>query len=159
MMKKLLVFLLFVSCTLAYGQKKEQSGSDAWTGTFKLDTAQSKFAGAAPKEEMVTVDSATKASVKYTIKGIDAQGNSYTLSYDGKVGTQSPQMLEGKEVAQVTYQMPSAHEFTSEVRGADGTASKGKVTLSKDNKTITVQEQIKDTQGGTHDQTAVYVRQ
>jgi hypothetical protein len=158
-MKQCVVLLLLLACAVAYGQTKKQTGGDPWKGTYRLDTSKSNFSGPAPKEELVTVDSATKDAVKYTIKGKDAQGNSYTLNYDGKVGKASPQMLEGKEVAQVTYQMPSSHEFTSEARGGDGTASNGKVSLSKDNKTITVQEHIKDAQGGTHEQTAVYVRQ
>lgn len=156
-MKQYLVLFLLLSCTFAFSQKQKQAGADPWAGTYKLDTAKSKFHGPAPKEETVVVDAATKDSVKYTIKGKDAQGNPYTLSYDGKVGTASPQSMDGKEVAQVTYQMPSPHEFTSESHGSEGSGT-GKVTLSRDNKTITVHEHMKSAQG-EYDETAVYVRQ
>jgi hypothetical protein len=161
-MKRFLVLFLLLSCTVAFSQKKKQTGTepkDHWVGTYKLDVAQSKISGQAPTEETVAVSSATKDSVKYTISGKDPQGESYTMNYEGKVGTAAPQMAEGKEIAQITYQMPSSHQFTSQGRGSDGSSSTGTVTLAKDNKTITVQEHNKDAQGAERDQTMVYVRQ
>jgi opacity protein-like surface antigen len=164
-MKRFLVLVLLLSCTLAFSQKKNQPNSDPrnptnhWTGTYKLDPAQSKISGQPPAQETVVVTSASKDSVKYTIQGKDAQGNSYTMNYEGKVGTAAPQMAEGKEIAQITYQMPSPNQFTSQGRGSDGSSSTGTITLAKDNKTITVQEHSKDPKGAEHDQTMVYVRQ
>jgi hypothetical protein len=164
-MKRFLVLFLLLSCTVAFSQKKKPTGTDStnpkspWVGTYKLDAAQSKIAGQPPQEETVAVNSASKDSIKYTISGKDPQGESYTMNYDGKVGTASPQMAEGKEIAQITYQMPSSHQFTSQGRGSDGSSSTGTVTLAKDNKTITVQEHNKDAKGAEHDQTMVYVRQ
>lgn len=161
-MKRFLVLFLLLSCTVALSQKKKSTGADPnnpWVGTYKLDPAQSKIAGQPPQEETVAVSAASKDSVKYTIQGKDAKGDSYTMNYEGKVGTAAPQMAEGKEIAQITYQMPSSHQFTSQGRGSDGSSSTGTVTLAKDNKTITVQEHYKDAQGAEHDQTMVYVRQ
>jgi hypothetical protein len=160
--KRFLVLFLLLSCTVAFSQKKKQAGTapkDPWVGTYKLDIAQSKISGQPPQEETVAVSSATKDSVKYTIQGKDSQGNSYTMNYEGKVGTASPQMAEGKEIAQITYQMPSSHEFRSQGRGSDGSTSTGTVTLAKDNKRITVREHSKDPKGTERDQTMVYVRQ
>jgi hypothetical protein len=163
--KRFLVLFLLLSCAVAFSQKKKQTGTDptgpknSWVGTYKLDVAQSKIGGQPPQEETVAVSAATKDSVKYTIQGKDAQGNSYTMNYEGKVGTAAPQMAEGKEIAQITYQMPSSHQFTSQGRGSDGSSSTGTITLAKDNKTITVQEHSKDPKGTERDQTMVYVRQ
>ncbi|HEV7674730.1 MAG TPA: hypothetical protein VGQ12_09380, partial [Candidatus Angelobacter sp.] len=101
-MKRFLVLVLLLNCTVAFSQKKNQPNSDPrnpanhWAGTYKLDPAQSKISGQAPAQETVVVTSATKDSVKYTIQGKDAQGNSYTMNYEGKVGTAAPQMAEGK---------------------------------------------------------------
>ena len=158
-MKRFMVLFLLLSCTVAFAQKKKQSGKDPWIGNYKLDVAQSKTAGQPPKEEMVAVSAANKDAVKYTISGKDAQGNSYTVNYEGKPGTAAPQMAEGKEIAQITYQMPSPRQFTSQGRGTDGSTSTGTVTLSQDNKTITVREHSKDPKGNEQDQTMVYVRQ
>jgi hypothetical protein len=157
--KRSLIVLLLFSCAIAFSQKKTKAGTDPWVGTFKLDVAKSKISGQPPQEETVSVASATRDSIKYTIGGKDAQGNSYTMNYNGKVSTASPQMMEGKEIAQITYQMSSSHQFTSQGRGSDGSTSTGTITLAKDNKTITVQEHNKDQQGAERDQTMVYVRQ
>jgi hypothetical protein len=151
--------LLLLNCAVAFSQKKKQTSTDPWIGTYKLDVGQSKISGQAPTEETVAVSSATKDSVKYTISGKDPQGNSYTMNYEGKVGTAAPQMAEGKEIAQITYQMPSSHQFTSQGRGSDGSTSTGTVTLAQDKKTITVHEHSKDAKGAERDQTMVYVRQ
>ncbi|MFL6389601.1 MAG: hypothetical protein ACJ71U_19145 [Terriglobales bacterium] len=167
-MKRLLVLVLLLSCTVAFSQQKKQGGTnlansanpaDIWVGNYKLDTAQSKMSGQPPKEETVAVSAASKASIKYTIQGKDAQGNSYTMNFEGKVGTPAPQMAEGKKIADITYQMPSSHQFTSQGHGTDGSSSTGTITLSQDNKTITVREHSKDPKGAEQDQTMVYVRQ
>ena len=158
-MRQVLVLFLLLNLTVAFSQTRKQHGTDPWAGTFKLDSAKSKFSGQAPKEETVTVDAATKTSVKYAIKGTDADGKPYSVTCDGKVGTPSAQMMDGNTVATVTYKMPSSHEFTSEIKGADGSSGTGTITLSKDGKTITVREQTKDAGGAAHEQTAIYVRQ
>ena len=160
-MKRFLVLFLLLSCTVAFSQKKKQAGANPnpWIGNFKLDLAQSKISGQPPKEETVAVSAASKDSIKYTISGKDAQGESYTMNYDGKPGTASPQMAEGKKIADITYQMPSSHQFTSQGHGTDGSTSTGTITLAKANNTITVQEHSKDAKGAEHDMTMVYVRQ
>jgi hypothetical protein len=166
--KRLLVLVLLLSCTVAFSQQKKQGGTNLanstnpaniWVGNYKLDTAQSKMSGQPPKQETVAVSAASKASIKYTIQGKDAQGNSYTMNFEGKPGTASPQMAEGKKIADITYQMPSSHQFTSQGHGTDGSSSTGTITLSQDNKTITVSEHSKDPKGAEQDQTMVYVRQ
>ena len=154
-----MVLFLLLSCTVAFAQKKKQAGKDPWVGNYKLDVAQSKIPGQPPREETVAVSAANKDSIKYTISGKDAQGESYTMNFEGKPGTAAPQMAEGKEIAQITYQMPSSHQFTSQGHGTDGSTSTGTVTLSPDNKTITVREHSKDPKGAESNQTMVYVRQ
>lgn len=158
-MKHFLVLLLLLNAAFAFSQTKKHSSGDPWAGTYKLDTAKSKFSGPAPKEETVTVDAASKDSVKYTIKGTDSDNKPYTVSYDGRIGTPSAQTMDGKDVAQITYQMPSSHQFTSEAKGRDGSSSNGTIILSRDNKTITVREHSKDANGAAREQTAVYTRQ
>ena len=158
-MKQSLLLFLLLSCTLAFGQAKKTAGADPWAGTWKLDTAKSKFHASTPKEETVTVDAVTKESIKYSIKGTDAEGKDYTVTYDGKPGTASPVMVNGNEVEQLTYAMPSSHELNSTSKGSDGSSGTAKITLSKDNKTTTVHEHHKDAKGGEYDETAVYVRQ
>jgi hypothetical protein len=154
-----MVLFLLLSCTVAFAQKKKQAAKDPWIGNYKLDVAQSKISGQPPQQETVALSAVSKDSIKYTISGKDAQGESYTMNFDGKVGTAAPEMAEGKEIAQITFQMPSSHQLTQQARGTNGSTITGTVTLSPDNKTITVREHIKDSKGAEHDETSVYVRQ
>ena len=158
-MKRFMVLFLLLSCTVAFAQKKKQAAKDPWIGNYKLDVAQSKISGQPPQQETVALSAVSKDSIKYTISGKDAQGESYTMNFDGKVGTAAPEMAEGKEIAQITFQMPSSHQLTQQARGTNGSTITGTVTLSPDNKTITVREHIKDSKGAEHDETSVYVRQ
>jgi len=156
-MKPLVALCLLLSCALAFSQKK--ASADPWAGTFKLDLSKSKFSGPAPKEETVTVASATKDSIKYTIAGTDANGNAYNLSFDGKADAPSQEMMGGQAAGTITYHMKSPREFTSEGQGADGTTSTGTVTLSKDGKTVITHLKNKTAQGAEQENTIVYVRQ
>lgn len=157
-MKHCLVLTLLLACTIAFSQTKKTAGADPWVGTWKLDTAKSKLHPPVPKEESVTVDAMSKDAIKYTIKGTDAEGKAYTVSFDGKMGAASPQTVDGKEVAQVTYHMPSPHVLTAVSHGSDGSTGTIKITLSQDGKTATLHEHNKTAQG-EYDETGVYVRQ
>jgi len=158
-MKRLISLCLLLSCAVAFGQKKTTTNSDPWVGTFKLDLSKSKFSGPSPKEETVTVASATKDSIKYTIAGTDANGNAYNLSFDGKADAPSQEMMGGQAAGTITYHMKSPREFTSEGQGADGTTSTGTITLSKDGKTVITHLKNKTAQGSEQENTIVYVRQ
>ncbi len=158
-MKPSLIFVLLLTCAVAFSQKKTGAAKDPWAGTYKLDLAKSKFNGPSPREETIHVAAARKDSIQYTIAGKDVNGDSYTINYDGKADAESTEMMEGKPIAQITYHMPSPHEFTSEARGTDGSTGTGTVTLSQDGKTITVHQHNKDAKGAEQDQTFVYARQ
>ena len=69
------------------------------------------------------------------------------------------QMQElGKEMAKLTYHMPSTHQLTSQERGSDGSTSTAKINLSSDNKTVTVQVHHKDAKN-EYNETIVYEKQ
>jgi len=158
-MKKvsLFAFALIGVFTVAFGQ----GSSDPWAGTWKFDAAKSKLHGPAPKEETVTSQAAGAGgqTVKYSIQGTAADGSAMTESYDGKADGQAyPFIANGKEVAKISYHRDSDHQYTSHGTGADGTTTTGTVTLSKDGKTITIQEHAKGPQG-EFDEMVVYNKQ
>jgi len=158
-MKRIIAICLLLSCAVAFGQKKTTTNSDPWAGTFKLDLSKSKFSGPAPSEETLTVVSSTKDSIKYSIAGKDVNGNSYTLSYDGKADAPSQETMNGQTAATITYHMTSPRELTFEAQGADGSSGTGTGSLSKDGKTITVHQKNKNPQGGEQENTITYIRQ
>lgn len=157
-MKRFVLLLLAFACAVAFSQKKAAT-NDPWVGTFKLDPAKSRASSPLPKEETVTVASATKDSIKYTIAGTDANSSSYSVTFDGKADTPSQQMMNDHAVATIAYHMPSPRQFTSSGQAADGSTTTGTITLSKDGKTITVHEKTKNAQGAEQESTMVYVRQ
>src|SRR5260370_36567976 len=158
-MKKvsLFAFALIGVFTVAFGQ----GSSDPWAGTWKFDAAKSKLHGPAPKEETVTSQAAGAGgqTVKYSIQGTAADGSAMTESYDGKAdGQANPFIANGKEGAKINYHPDSDHQYTSHGTGADGTTTTRAMTLSKDGKTITIQEDAKGPQG-EFDAMCVYNKQ
>jgi hypothetical protein len=158
-MKKLTFLAVILIGSLLFGQGG--SKADPWAGTWKLDAAKSKLHGPPPKEETVKSEGtgADGTLVKYSISGVEADGKPFSQSYDGKAdGKPYPAMSGGQEIAKISYHKDSDHQYTGNGTAADGTVSTSKVTLSKDGKTITVQEHVKGPQG-EYDQTAVYNKQ
>jgi hypothetical protein len=161
-MKKLtlLALILIGAGAWAFAQKTDQAPNpDPWAGTWKLDVAKSKMQGPAPKEETVTSSGATGDVVKYSISGTAADGKPIHESYDGKAdGQPYPFIANGQEVAKISYHRDSDHQFSTHGTAADGSTTAGTVTLSKNGKTMTIQEHVKSTQG-EFDQTIVYNKQ
>ena len=155
-MKKLTLLALALTGALAFGQ-----AADPWAGTWKFDAAKSKLNGPAPKEEIVTSQATgpDRLTVKYSISGTAADGTPINQTFDGKAdGQPYPVMAGGEEMAKITYHRDSVNQYTSYGVSPDGTTTTGTVTLSKDGKTITVQEHVKGPQG-EFDQTIVYDKQ
>ena len=143
---------------LALAQKKPAT-SDPWAGTWKLDLAKTKLHGPAPKEETITSSGSADGVVKYSISGTAADGKPIDESYDGKSdGKPYPFLAGGQKVADISYHRDSDHQYSSQGTAADGSTSLAKVTLSKNGKTMTVQEHVKSNQG-EFDQTIVYNKQ
>ena len=155
-MKKLTLLALVLTGAFAFSQ-----GTDPWAGTWKFDAAKSKLHGPAPKEETVTSQGTGPGRdiVKYSVRGTAADGTAIDESFDGKSDGQAyPFMAGGKEVAKITYHRDSANQYSSHGTSSDGTTTTGTVTLSKDGKSITVQEHVKGPQG-EFDETVVYNKQ
>jgi hypothetical protein len=159
MTKRITLVLLLLGCAVAFTQGKKAAATDPWAGTWKLDTAKSKFHNPGPKEETLTVTAATDASVKYSMKGTDPAGAPYTESYDGKAdGNPYPLIRNGQEVAKISYHRDSDHHSTGKATVVDGSTFTEEGTVSKDGKTITVTQHHK-TKDGNYDDVIVFTRQ
>ena len=156
MVKQLVSVALVLGSALAFTQAKKAPAADPWVGEWKLDTAKSKFHGPAPKEETLTVDSATKDSVKYSTKGTAADGSAYTEAYDGKAdGKEYPLTRDGKEAAKVSYHKNSDHKSTGKGTIADGSTFTEVATVANDGKTLTIKQHF-TTKGGEWDDLIVF---
>lgn len=159
MTKRLALVVLLLGSSLAIAQGKKAAAADPWAGTWKLDTSKSKFHNPGPKEETLTVDSATDAAVKFSMKGTAPDGSPYTEAYDGKPdGNPYPLTRNGQEVAKISYHRDSSHHSTGKATVADGSTFNEEDVLSKDGKTITVTQHHK-TKDGNYDDVIVFTKQ
>jgi len=121
--------------------------TDPAAGTWELNLAKSKFSpGPAPKSQTRTYE-VTGADVKYTLKGIDAEGKptlvQYTAKYDGKdypvTGSQDFDAIALKRVDAVTAE--------ATLKKGGKVAQTATRVVSKDGKTLTLTTNGKDAKG------------
>jgi hypothetical protein len=112
--------------------------TDPASGTWELNLAKSKFTPGPPPKSQTRTWEISGQSVKYTMKGVDAQGKpvlvQYAASYDGKdypiTGTPDSDMISFKRVDATTVQ------FTQKRAGK--VVITGTRVVSKDGKVLTV---------------------
>src|SRR5262245_20845255 len=137
----LAALLVCGSLALAFAQAQKAPQADPWVGQWKLDTTNSKFHQPGPKEETLTVDSASNDAVKYSMKGTAADGSAYTEAYEGKAdGKEYPLTRNGQEVAKISYHKNTDHNSTGKATVVDGSTFTENATVSNDAKTLTVKQ-------------------
>lgn len=144
--------LVLVCCLFAVAACKKQEKANPWVGAWKLDASKSKL-NEAPKQETMQIESADQNSIKYSIRGISAEGQEYSESYDGKPdGNAYPVKVNGKELGKIAFRWQSDRMCNGEGKGPGGSSLTEIATLSGDGKTIT----IKSREGKEEEETAVY---
>jgi len=132
--------------------------ADAFTGTWKLNEAKSKFSPGAQKNSTVIYEPAGD-SVKVTVDGTDADGkpthNEWTGKFDGK-----DYPVTGSATGDTrSYKQVNDHTLTfAEKKGGKVTTS-GRIVVSADGKTRTVTTTATDAKGMKVSATAVYDKQ
>ena len=157
-MKKLMFVALALTGALAFAQKDKGAPSDPWAGNWKFDAGQSKLHGPPATEETIAAEPTgpDHMTVRYTVHGTAADGTAINQSYDGKAdGKPYPLIVNGKEVAKISYYRDSVNQYSSQSTGADGGTGTGTIILSNDEKTFVVKEHIND-KSGEYDQVVVY---
>jgi hypothetical protein len=148
----LLVVLAFLVCvTMSFAQSPQ-------LGTWKLNEAKSKIPAGAPKNTTVVYEAAGD-SVKVTVDGVDGQGkpahNEWTGKFDGKdypvTGDTASDMRSYKKIDDHTLEL-------SAKKGGKVTIE-GKISVSADGKTRTVQATGTDPSGKKVKTEGVYDRQ
>jgi len=133
--------------------------ADPTTGTWELNVAKSKFSpGPAPKSLTRTFE-ASGTDVKYTAKGIDAEGKptlvEFTAKYDGKdypvTGSQDFDAISLKQVDAVT-------SVATLKKGGKMVQTSTRV-VSKDGKTLTLTIKGKNAKGQAVDNLMVFDKQ
>ncbi len=133
--------------------------SDAQSGTWKLNTAKSKFAeGTMPKSNTLTIEADDK-TYKLHAEGVDAKGNptmaDFTATYDGK-DVPSKGLPYGDTVS---LKRIDANTVEVTMKKGGKTLVTVKSVVSKDGKTRTSTFHGKDEAGHDVHNVAVYEKQ
>jgi hypothetical protein len=158
-MRKALYLGLLVACGAVLGAPSVADAADNWLGTWKLNTAKSKYSpGPGPKSLTLKFE-ATPAGTKLTSEGVDAEGKptkgGYVSKYDGQAvpfeGNPNADKAAAKKIDDNTYE----NVWTK--GGKTTITTKG--VVSADGKTLTVTQTGTNAKGETVNNTAVYDRQ
>jgi hypothetical protein len=155
-MRKLLMSLSVLGLAVAFAG--QAAAADSWIGTWKMDAAKSKIAASSIRSQTLKFE-ATADGVKLTADGTDAEGkplhSTYTSKFDGKdvawagnpvADTASPKRIDA-----------SAYENVWKKGGKAMVTSK--VSVSKDGKTLTINQTGTDAKGAATSSVIVYERQ
>jgi len=133
--------------------------ADNWIGTWKLNVAKSKYTpGPGPKSQTLKFE-ASPVGITLTAEGVNAEGaatkSSYTSKFDGKdvawAGNPDADMAAPKRVDDNTY--------TNTWKRGGKAVMTAKVVVSKDGKTLTVNQTGKNAKGEAISTTGVYEKQ
>jgi hypothetical protein len=149
-----LFILILLCCLFGLAACKQQETTNSWAGTWNLDLSKSRL-NEPPKQETMQIESADRNSIKYSIRGISAEGKEYLESYNGKPdGNAYPVKVNGKELGKIAFHWQSDRMCSGEGKGIGGSSVTETATLSDDGKTIT----IKSREGKEEEETAVYTK-
>jgi len=148
----LMAVLAFLVCvTMSFAQSPQM-------GTWKLNEAKSKIPAGAPKNTTVVYEAAGH-SVKVTVDGVDGQGkpahNEWTGKFDGK-----DYPVTGDTASDVrSYKQIDDHTLELTAKKGGKVTIEGKVSVSADGKTRTVQASGTDPSGKKVKTEGVYDKQ
>ena len=130
-------------------------------GTWKLNTAKSKFTpGPGPKSMTRTVEE-TAAGMKYTMKGENADGSpltyGFTVKYDGKDYPTTGTMPGGADSIAITKIDPNHYSAILKMAGKE--VGKSKVEISKDGMVATLTSEGQTADGKPTHYVSVYDKQ
>lgn len=148
------VFLLIAVALLTVVASSVYAQNDAIVGTWKLNTAKSKFdPGPAPKSLTRTVV-ADGDGVKYTFEGVSADGKPLTYGFaahfDGKDNPIMGSMPTGADT--ISAKRVDANHYVATLKKGGKVIGTSKVSISKDGKETTVEASGTNASGvKTHD--------
>ena len=131
---------------------------DANVGTWKLNSARSKFTAGTPKNDTVVVEVAGD-NMKVTVDGTDADGkpahNTWTGKFDGK-----DYPVTGDPASDMrSYTKVNDRTLTLALKKDGKVTTTGRIVVSADGKSRTVTITGTDPQGKKVSSTAVYDKQ
>jgi hypothetical protein len=132
--------------------------ADAFTGTWKLNEAKSKFSPGSPKNITVVYE-AVGDNVKVTIDGIDGDGKPVHSEWTGQFDGKDYPVTGDPNSDSRALKTIDDHTLTFTVKKGDKVTTSGRIVLSADGKTRTVTTTGTGPKGNKISGTAVYDKQ
>ena len=158
-MRKSLLRASLAACIAIVVGSSVTLAADNWLGTWKMNAAKSKFKPAPGPQSQTLTFEATAEGTKLTSETVDADGKAihggYVSRFDGKdvpwEGNPNADTASSKRINASTYvntwKMGGKATITSKVR------------VSKDGKTLTINQTGRNSKGVTVHSTVVYDKQ
>ena len=131
---------------------------DANMGTWKLNEAKSTFAAGATKNATVVYEAAGD-DVKVTVDGTDKDGKALHSEWTGKFDGKDYPVTGDASMNARSYKRIDAHTLKLTGRKDGKVISTGRISVSADGKTRTVELTATDSAGKKLKSTAVYDKQ
>jgi hypothetical protein len=147
----LLLLACFVCVTLSFAD-------NANMGTWKLNEGKSKLAASGPKNTTVVYEAAGD-NVKVTVDGVDASGKPTHSEWTGKFDGKDYPVTGDPTSDTRAYKEVNDHTLDMTVKKGDKVTMSGKISVSKDGKSRTVNISGTDPEGKKIKSTAVYDKQ
>jgi uncharacterized Ntn-hydrolase superfamily protein len=122
------------------GAVAAQAQSNPIVGTWKLNTAKSKYSPGPTPKSLTRTLTAEGDSVKYAFEGVAADGSAiaygFTTKFDGKASPVTGSIPSGAD--NVSGKKTDDHHYVATLKKGDKVVGTSKVTISADGKTTTV---------------------
>jgi hypothetical protein len=118
-------------------------------GSWKLDITQSDFGSEpAPKSMAGTIQKETPQMLSYRVHGVDDKGKAFWYSWSGpEDGSKHPTLVNGKPSDQTFFTRDQDGALVQHTEGADGSTAEGRISLSPDGSTLTIEGTSKSKDG------------
>jgi len=120
--------------------------ADPFVGTWKLNVAKSKSTGPAPKSEIFTI-TAQGGGFKWASESVAADGKATNAVWSGKYDGKDYSLTENADFDTVASKRVGANTLDAVLKKGGKVVGSIRWVVSKDGKTLTLTEKLKNAQG------------
>jgi len=156
------VYLMMVLVAVAIAAGSTMAQTNPFVGTWKLDTAKSKYEGAVAPKSLTRTVTADGSGLKYSFEGVAGDGSKLSYSFSSNLdGKDVPVTGVGIPAGADTIALKKVNEHKTEGILKKGGKEVGKASaeVAKDGKTTTVKTSGKSADGKEIKTESVYEKQ
>jgi hypothetical protein len=100
----LMAGLVVLALAAVNAAARVEASAKSSVGTWKLDVSRSSFQNtSAPKFEQLVITADTPELLKWSLKGVEADGKSYFSSYDGPTDGKDHRLMSNEAASVIAY--------------------------------------------------------